>query len=74
MSSNLLRAKSDLKSSDNEQINKKTEIVSVKIADNRLAIFLKKIFIIKETIYLIDSKYDIIILTITFNKRRKLIC
>jgi hypothetical protein len=45
---------------------KKIEIVSTKIADNRLAIFLKKIFMIKETMYLIDSKYDIINLTITF--------
>ena len=67
MSNNLLQAKSDLRSFDNEQISKKKiEIVSTKIADNRLAIFLKKIFMIKETMYLIDSKYDIINLTITF--------
>lgn len=65
MSSNLSQAKSDLRSFDNEQINK-IEIVSTKVADNRLAIFLKKIFMIKETMYLIDSKYDIMILTITF--------
>lgn len=56
-----MQAKSDLRSFDNEQINK-IEIVSTKVADNRLAIFLKKIFMIKETMYLIDSKYDIIIL------------
>ena len=66
MSSNLLQAKSDLRSFDNEQIDKKIEIINTKIADNRLAIFLKKIFMIKEMMYLIDSKYDIIILIITF--------
>lgn len=66
MSSNLSQAKSDLRSFNNAKIDKKIEIVSTKIADNRLAIFLKKIFMIKETMYLIDSKYDIIILTITF--------